>query len=330
MSSIEVRRFRRSDREQLTGLVNAHAGAVLPGMSASASSVLSALERQPGEFFEDSWVSDRVTLVAGQGDRIAAAAHLLRHFPDERAGAAARDAGEIHWLVFWPEAPAGNPCWPDATGAAEALIAACIGQLERWGVARQHAGGELPVRGVYGVPEQWPHISALYERAGFTHTGHTEIVYLARVSGLRRPAEVPIAGLSARRSVGTNGTRLSAMLGQDTVGLIEVETFEDHERRSRHGGWADVGNLRVAGPYRRQGVATWLLGLAADWLDLAGVERLLDYAWLQGTDPGGLDYAGYRAFLPAAGFREITRTRRGWSRAGTEKATPEAIREHHR
>jgi GNAT superfamily N-acetyltransferase len=71
----------------------------------------------------------------------------------------------------------------------------------------------------------------------------------------------------------------------------------------------------VAEPYRRQGVATWLLGQAADWLRLARVERLLDYAWLQGTDPGGLDYAGYRAFLPAAGFREIARTRRGWSRA---------------
>jgi GNAT superfamily N-acetyltransferase len=55
----------------------------------------------------------------------------------------------------------------------------------------------------------------------------------------------------------------------------------------------------VAEPYRRQGVATWLLGQAADWLRLAQVDRLLDYAWLQGTDPGGLDYAGYRAFLPA-------------------------------
>jgi GNAT superfamily N-acetyltransferase len=314
MSPVKVRPFRRSDREQLTALMNAHAGAVVPGMSASASTVLSALERQPGEFIEDPWVSERTTLVAEQGDRIAAAAHLLRYFPDERAGEAARDAGEIHWLVFWAGAPAGNPCWPDATGAAEALIAACIRQLEQWGVTRQHAGGELPVRGVYGVPEQWPHIRALYERAGFTHTGHTEIVYLARVSDLQRPAGAPVTGLSVRRAAGINGTRLSAMLGPDTIGFIEVETFDDGERRSRHGGWADIGNLQVAGAYRRQGVATWLLGQAADWLDLAGVDRLLDYAWLQGTDPGGLDYAACRAFLPAAGFREITRTRRGWTR----------------
>ncbi len=130
MSAIKVRPFHRSDREQLTGLVNAHAGAVLPGMSVSASTVLSALERQPGEFIEDPWVSERLTLVAWQGDRIAAAAHLLRYFPDERAGASVRDAGEIHWLAFWPEAPAA-------------------------------------------------------------HIGHTEVVYLARVSDLRPPPRLP-------------------------------------------------------------------------------------------------------------------------------------------
>ena len=314
MPSIEVRAFRRSDREQLTQLVNTHAAAVVPGMGVSVSTVLSSLERQPGEFIEDPWVSERVTLVAGQRDRIAAAAHLLRHYPDERAGKAARDAGEIRWLLFWPVAPAGNPCWPDATEAADALMAACIRQLEQWGVTRQHAGGELPVRGVYGVPEQWPHISAIYQRAGFAHTGHTEIIYLARVEDLRRPAEVPIDGLSVRRTVGMNGTRLSAVLGEDVIGYIEVEIFEEGERLPRHGGWADIGNLRVTEQYRRCGVASWLLGQAADWLRLAQVERLLDYAWLEGTDPGGQDYAEYRAFLPAVGFRELTRTRRGWNR----------------
>ena len=38
--------------------------------------------------------------------------------------------------------------------------------------------------GVYGVPDQWPHVAVLYQRAGFTHTGHTEIVYLAQVQDL--------------------------------------------------------------------------------------------------------------------------------------------------
>ena len=73
MSSIQVRPFRRSDRDQLTQLVNAHGAEVIPGNGASVSAVLSALERQPGEFIEDPWVSERVTLVAEQQARIAAA-----------------------------------------------------------------------------------------------------------------------------------------------------------------------------------------------------------------------------------------------------------------
>ena len=74
------------------------------------------------------------------------------------------------------------------------------------------------------------------------------------------------------------------------------------------------GTSRVSEPYRRRGVGSWLLGQAADWLRLARVDRLLDYAWLEGTDPGGVSYEDYRAFLPAVGFRELTRTQRGWTR----------------
>jgi GNAT superfamily N-acetyltransferase len=314
MTPTEVRPFRRSDRDQLTHLVNAHAAAVVPGVSASVNSVLASLERRPGEFIVDPWVSDRLTLVAEQADRVAAASHLLRYFPDERAGQAARNTGEINWLLFWPDAPEGNQYWPDATPAAEALMTACIARLEEWGVT-QHADGELPVPGVYGVPEQWPHVSALYERAGFRHVGHTEIIYLATLADLPRPAELPVAGLAVRRRVGMNGTRLSAVLpGDEVIGYIEVEVYDDGERLSRRGGLADVGNLRIAEPFRRRGVGSWLLSQAADWLSLAGVDRLLDYAWLEGTDPGGVDYSDQRAFLAAVGFRELTRTRRGWAR----------------
>jgi GNAT superfamily N-acetyltransferase len=308
MSSIQVRPFRRRDREQLTDLINAHAAAVVPGPGVSVSALLSHLERQPGEAIVDPWVAERVTLVAEQLGRVVAAAHLLRYFADERAGQAYRGTGEIRWLVFWPVAPGGNPCWPDATGAAEQLIAACIRQLDDWGVTRQDAAGDLPVCGVYGIPGQWPHISALYARAGFAHTGDTEAVYLAVVDELVRPGPPPVPGLTVERSVGMNGTRLSAVRDAGTVGYVEIEVFDDGERLSRRGGWADIGNLRVAEPYRRRGVATWLLSQAAGWLQLAQVSRLLDYAPLDESA------AGYRAFLAAAGFRELTITRRGWTR----------------
>jgi GNAT superfamily N-acetyltransferase len=283
-------------------------------MSVSVSAVLTALERQPGEFIEDPWVAERVTLVAEQRSRLTAAAHLLRYFPDERAGRDFRNAGELRWLVFWPETPAANPYWPDAAPAARQLMSACLAQFGDWEMAQQLAGGELPVRGVYGVPEQWPHVQALYRESGFSHTGHTEVVYLARLTDLPHPARPSFAGLTVRRSVGINGVRLTAVLGSEAIGFIEVETFSETERLARAGGWADVGNLQVAEPHRRRGVGSWLLGRAADWLELAHVDRLLDYAWLEGTDSGGLNYDEYRAFLPAAGFRELTRTKRGWTR----------------
>ena len=154
MSTIQVRLFRRSDRDQLTRLVNAHAEAVVPGMSVSVNTVLASLERQPREFIVDPWVAERVTLVAEQQNRVAAAAHLLRYFPDEQAGQAYRDAGEIRWLLYWAQTPAGNPWWHDATPAAGALMTACLAQFADWGVSRHYADGELPVHGVYGVPEQ--------------------------------------------------------------------------------------------------------------------------------------------------------------------------------
>jgi GNAT superfamily N-acetyltransferase len=124
-------------------------------------------------------------------------------------------------------------------------------------------------------------VSGLYERAGFLHAGHSEVVYLARAEDLPHPSEPPVAGLSVRRPAGINGTRLPAVLGEEVIGRIEVETPDEGERLSRHGGWADAGNLHVTGQHRRRGVATWLLGQAADWLRLAQVERLLDYAWLR-------------------------------------------------
>jgi hypothetical protein len=76
-----------------------------------------------------------------------------------------------------------------------------------------------------------------------------------------------------------------------------------------------IGNLRVTSEYQRRGIATWLLGQAAGWLELALVDNLLDYSYADTRNPDHCDPAGYLAFLAAAGFRELTRTRRGWTRA---------------
>ena len=301
MSSTSIRPFLRTDREQVTDLVNAHIAAVVPGASVSVQALMSQLERRPGEFIVDRWVRERVTLVAEQRGRVVAAAHLLRYGDDEDTGVHYRDAGEIHWFVCWPDAP----YWPDASAAAEALAVACHAQFRRWGVTRRLADGSLPAPAVYGVPEQWPHIRALYERIGLRHDGPTEIVYLARLDTLRRPAP-PLAGLTTRRTLGINGTRIAALLHTAEIGYIEVDTnLDTGPRLSRMGTWADVGNLRVEPEHRRRGVGGWLLGEAATWLELGGTTRLLDYA--------GADEEAYVAFLTAAGFTALTRTERGFS-----------------
>jgi GNAT superfamily N-acetyltransferase len=297
VESVQVRRFDRSDREQVTALANAHIGAVVPNVSVSVQGLLSQLEREPGEFIVDPWVVERTTLVAEQRGRIVAAAHLLRYGTDEQVSPSYRDAGEIRWLLCWPAAS----YWPDAASAGEALMAACLAQLSRWGVRTWYADGTLPAPGVFGVPEQWPHVRALYEAAGFRHEGRTEVVHVGVVAVLARPS---LDGVVAARTVGVNGTRISAVRDGRVLGYIEVDTnLDTGSRMSRLSGWADVGNLHVDEGYRRQGVGRWLVGQAAGWLELGGVTRLLDYA--------GVEEEEYRAFLAKAGFRELTRTLRG-------------------
>jgi ribosomal protein S18 acetylase RimI-like enzyme len=304
MSSIEVRPFRRSDRDQVTDLVNAHIQAVVPGISTSVNAVLSQLEREPGEFIVDPWVVERATLVAEQRGRIAAAAHLLRYDAGEDVGESYRDAAEIRWLAYWPNAS----YWPDADQAAKLLVDACLARLDSWGVSRQYADGAMPGPGVYGVPEQWPHIRSAFEQAGFVHE-HTEIVLLALIEDLPRATEPPVAGLAVRRTLGVNGTRLSAYLARtdESIGYVEVDTnLEDAGRIARAGRLADIGNLEVVESHREHGVGRWLLGQAADWLRMARVDRLLAYA--------NVDETALLDLLRGVGFRELTRTTGGWER----------------
>jgi hypothetical protein len=124
-----------------------------------------------------------------------------------------------------------------------------------------HADGALPAPGVYGVPEQWPHVRALYERTGFVHDGHTEIVLIARVDELPGPQEPPIPGLRLGRALGVNGTRFYGSIDDKLVGYME---------------------LAAPGP----------------------VEQLLEYAWPEEE--------ALRSLLARLGFRELTRTARGW------------------
>jgi ribosomal protein S18 acetylase RimI-like enzyme len=300
MSAFTVRPFRRDDRDQLTDLINAHVAAVVPGVSVSVNTVLSDLERQPGEAITDPWVGERVTLVAEQRRAVVAAAHLLRYRAGGEVGAAYRDAGEIDWFVHWPSASLR----PDSAAAADGLMAACLAQFARWDVRVRYADGALPAPAVYGLPLNWPHVRALYTRSGFRHTGDTEAVLIARVTDLPVP-EAP-AGLTFARTVGECGTRFTAYDDEGaTQGFIEVDTALGRpERHVRATGLADIGNLHIDPAAQGTGLERHLLAQAADWLRLCGVDRLLAYE--------SADDKAAIALLLGAGFRELTRTDRRW------------------
>lgn len=299
MPALAVRPFRRADRDQLTELINQHVAAVVPGVSVSVNTVLSALERQPDEFITDPWVSERVTLVAEQRDHVVAAAHLLRYRADDEVGPAYRDIGEIDWLVLRPPASFR----PDSGEAAGLLMSACLAQLARWNVRARWASGDLPAPAVYGLPRTWPHIRALYERSGFRHVGDTEVILIARVTELP-PAE-PGPGITVDRTLGECGTRFTAYADGRALGFIEVDAaLSRPERQTRDTGLADIGNLHIDPSAHGEGLEHRLLGQAADWLRLCGVDRLLAYE--AATDDTMIDH------LTSAGFRELTRTDRGW------------------
>ncbi|MFI6941362.1 GNAT family N-acetyltransferase [Streptomyces sp. NPDC050418] len=299
MSTVEVRAFRRGDRDQLTDLVNAHVQAVTPGVSVPVNAVLSQIERQPGEFVVDPWVRERTTLVADQRGRISAAAHLVRYGTGREVGPSYRGTAELQWLLHWLDAP----FWPDASRAAATLTDAVVAQARDWRAPRLVAEGALPAPGVYGIPEQWPHIRTLLRGAGFTPGEHTETVLLATVDALPRPPAP--GGLTVRRTLGVNGTRFTAYRGAIEAGAIEVDAgVVGPTRLASQPGWADLGNLWTANDHRRRGIATWLLGQAADWLTLGGTTRLLAY-----TEP---DEPALHTFLTHAGFAPLTQTSRGW------------------
>lgn len=299
MPALHVRPFRRADRDQLTELINAHVAAVVPGVSVSVNTVLSALERQPDEFITDPWVSERVTLVAEQRDHVVAAAHLLRYRADDEVGSEYRDIGEIDWFVRRPPASFR----PDSDEAADLLMNACLAQLARWNVRARYASGELPAPAVYGLPRNWPHIRALYERAGFRHTGGTEVILIARVADL--PPHEPRPGVTVDRTLGECGTRFTAYANGSALGFVEVDTsLSRPERHTRGVGLADIGNLHIDPSADGQGLERRLLGRAADWLRLCGVDRVLAYE--------AADDAIMIDRLTSAGFRELTRTERRW------------------
>ena len=300
MPDAVVRPFRRTDRDQLAVLVNAHVASVVPGWAVSTAVLLAQIERDPGQYVTDPWVGERATLVAEVSGRVVAAAHLRRYRGDADVAPDWRRAGELAWLVFWPASSA----------AGDLLAAACVRALDAWGVRRQFADGDLPTSATYGIPDAWPHVAGVLAAAGFDPSTAREEVQLAgSLAEVPHPSVPPLPGrLTVRRVVGTFGARFEAVLDGDVVGFAEAQ--DDHTRGgslSRLDGWADLAELHVAEHVRGLGIGTWLVQHLVAWLRLGGSTRFL-------VALGGED-AALEPWFARFGWQRIGRCRRGWERA---------------
>ena len=241
---------------------------------------------------------ERATLVAIERERVAAAAHLLRYADEERVGESYRNLGELRWIVFGP----GDE------DAADRLMDACSAQLARWEVTRAAADMSLPCPGCYGVPDCWPHLRALLVRHGFRHEGRSETILVADVAALPAGVTAPLAGLTLRRELGgpaVAGPRLGARLAGELIGFADLSAdLTAGGTLSRLAGWGEIDSLWVDAPYRRRGIATWLVSQAAEWLRLAHADRLIAYSAAESSDE--------RAFFSSVGFGILAHTQRGW------------------
>jgi hypothetical protein len=227
----------------------------------------------------DPWAVDRATFVAVERDRVVAATHVVRYGDDDRVSESYRDCAEVRWLTFWPT-------------AGEAGDAVLRSAIDWAGGARElYADGSLPAPELYGPPDCWPHVLGAYERAGFVAGPREEVVLLAAVAHLPRADGAP-----AQRSLGVHATRFA-----QGAAFVEVRTdLTNGGALSRLAGWGDVWELEASDVTAARAV----VGHAADWLRLAGVERLLH------TTTGDEDLALARELA----VRELIRTRRGWRR----------------
>ena len=298
---IEVRPFERRDREQLARLVNAHVAAATPGGSIPVATLLSDLERPLAEEIVGPWVTELATLVAVEHERLVAAAHLRRFTGEPAASEHYRDAGEIRWLL----------CWPDHLPAGRAVRDRALAQLSGWGVRIEYADGSLPAPGVYGVPDCWPHVRSLYAEAGFDATaGQRELILAGRLDRIDPPADAPLDGLTLRREVGpTMGVAFNAVLEDDVVGSFEVDA--DLTRAGSNlafSGWADECNHWVREDLRGRGIGSWLLASGAAWLRLGGRTRLMTYV-IEDADA-----AAWMRYYGRFELQAVNRTTRGWRR----------------
>ena len=248
---------------QVLELANAHLGAVIPGWAMTADYLWERLKRNPAEHVTDPWVVERKSIVSVVNDRVCAAAHLLRYGDDTRW----KGTAEVAWVLFWPqEYPAG-----------EAILKACLRQMDAWQATEQLISGPLPVPVCNGLPHVWPHIGRLLEQFGYTRgTEVDETVYGGTLEGISSPGEAPVAGVSIHREMGKFGTRFVARLEGRDIAFVECDSdVALGGQLPALSGWGELSEVETSKAMRNRGLGSWVMRHAVEWLRLAGCDRVV-------------------------------------------------------
>jgi GNAT superfamily N-acetyltransferase len=302
---IQIELFHPDHLPQLQDLVNTHLSVVVPGWSLPADYIARHLRRNPGQYVIDPWVLERMTLVALEKERVVAAAHLLHYGTHDAVGEYLKNAGDIAWLLAWPE----------HDNAATPLLRVCHEQMRAWAVPRILAwDSHLPVPLFVGIPEVWPHLARLFTSAGYRPIPEREeALYGGRLAAVPLPARAPVDGLRLRRVLRDDrGVAFVALVNHQEVGWCECDTnlSRGGELSALHG-WAELTEMFVDANWRSRGIGSWLVQHAVEWLRLAGCDRIA-FSVARDDEQNG---AGH--FYQRFGWHTFVRWQQGWSLSGT-------------
>jgi len=299
---VSVEQHRGTHLIQLERLVNQHLAGVVPGWQLPAGVIASSLESLPEDGGRDPWVTKRRTLCAMEDDRLLGAVHVLHYGSGPEVGAAYRDAAELAWLLFWP----------DAELAAHALVDKARNLVAEWGARRLYAcDTSLPVPVVSGVPESWPHVSAALSRDGFEPVlGYEEVLY---GGGLPEHGSIqpPIAGLEVHAATDEPGHRFLAEFAGTEVGFLDwTPDLSFGGTLPALAGWAQLTSLGVREGWRGKGVGPWLVRSTVPFLRMVGVRRIV--VALTARE----EAAGAGSMCKRLGWEPLVRLEQGWSEVG--------------
>ncbi len=299
---IQIVKFQTMHLPQLQALVNVHLSALVPGWALPAEFIAGRLERNPGEYVVDPWVVERSTLCAIERERVVAAAHLLRYGSGPAVGRMYHHAGEVAWLLGWP----------NATAAIAAVLEAAHTQFASWGVATIWVlEGGLWVGPFGGLPDAWPHIAAALGAAGYRahpEAAREERVYGGKLDRIPPPAGPPIAGLELRRTAGNFGTKFAALHQGAEIGYCEcVSDMTEGGVLPALRGWAELAEIQIDDSWRSRGIGTWLAKHAAAWLQLGGCSQIV--LSVAAED----ELAGAGRFYERLGWHPMVQLQHGWA-----------------